>query len=65
MAKPRLPHLQAANRILQCIKGAPSRGVMFSSQFELHIKAFMIQIGQHALTLKDQPHDIVFSLENP
>lgn len=41
MAKPRLPHLQVANKILYYIKGSPGQGQLFSSKSELHIKAFV------------------------
>ena len=40
MAKPRLPHLQATNKILQYINGSPRQGLLFSSKSELIVKAF-------------------------
>lgn len=41
MVKPRLPHLQAANRISKYVKGSPGQGLLFFSQSGLHIKAFV------------------------
>ena len=40
MEHPREPHYKAAQHILQYIKGAPSQGMFYSSNSELHIKAF-------------------------
>ena len=40
MESPRAPHLQAAQHILQYIKGAPSQGLLYASTSDLHIKAF-------------------------
>ena len=40
MEHPREPHYKAAQHILQYIKGAPSQGMLYPSNSELHIKAF-------------------------
>jgi hypothetical protein len=40
MEHPREPHYKAAQHILQYIKGAPSQGLFYPSNSELHIKAF-------------------------
>jgi hypothetical protein len=40
MEHSREPHYKAAQHILQYIKGAPSQGMLYLSNSELHIKAF-------------------------
>ena len=40
LAQPRAPHMKAATRILQYIKGTPSQGVFFPTNSDLHLKAY-------------------------
>lgn len=38
MAKPRKPHLDVVHKILQYLKNEPGKGLLFSSNTEIHVK---------------------------
>ena len=40
MSKPRKPHLDAAYKVLQYIKGYLGQGILLSSKLDLHLKAY-------------------------
>ena len=40
LAQPRVPHMKAATRILQYIKGTPGQRVFFPVESDLQLKAF-------------------------
>ena len=40
LAQPRVPHMKAATRILQYIKGTPGQSVFFPTDSDLHLKAY-------------------------
>ena len=41
MSKPRKPHLDAAYKVLQYIKGSLGQGILLLSSLDLHLKAFI------------------------